>query len=136
MNKSDLMRYLKIKRAVQSKIESVERAESIMFPKTPKLTGMPSGGRIFDSFGDAVLNYIEQVDGLTDMVNDMTVELGLLEDAIDSLDDLDQQTVLRYKYICGYTWQEVVDALDGKWSESTCRRIHTDALKRLRKYDG
>lgn len=136
MNKSDLLRYLKIKRNVQSRIESVERAESIMFPKTPKLTGMPSGGRIFDSFGDGVLNYIEQVDRLTDAVNDMALELGILEDAIDSLDDLDQQTVLRYKYICGYTWQEVVDALDGKWSESTCRRIHKDALRRLKKYDG
>lgn len=136
MNKSDLLRYQKLKRNVQSRIESVECAESIMFPKTPKLTGMPSGGRTFDSFGDGVLNYIEQVDRLTEMVNDMALELGILEDAIDSLNDLDQQTVLRYKYICGYTWQEVVDALDGKWSESTCRRIHTDALKRLRKYDG
>lgn len=136
MNKSDLLRYQKIKRNVQSQIEAVERAESICFPKTPKLTGMPSGGRTFDAFGDGVLNYIAQVERLTDMVNDMTVELGILDDAISSLQDLDQQTVLRYKYICGYTWQEVVDALEDKWSESTCRRIHTQALKRLRKYDG
>lgn len=133
MNKSDLMRYLKIKRAVNSKVESVARAESVMFPKTPKLTGMPHGGETVDAFGNAVLNYIEQVEGLTDLVNEMTLELGIIEDAIDTLPDLDEQTIMRYRYICGYTWQQVVDALEDKWSESTCRRIHNNAMKRLRR---
>ena len=54
-----------------------------------------------------------------------------IEDMIESLEDFDQKTVLRLKYIDGLTWDEV--ALQANWSERSVRRIHGRALEELRR---
>lgn len=130
MTKKDLLKYKGIKQEIESLSETIEKMQSIKFPKIPKLTGMPNGKGTQDSFGDAVADYIDRVNELSDKIEDLVLELGIIEDEIAKLKVADQRSVLRYKYFCGMTWTEVADVMG--WSESTCRRLHTDALKELR----
>lgn len=78
--------------------------------------------------------YMEQVANLEERINDKRIELmdkqSKITEAINSLDDDDECTVMTEKYINGKTWEQVAE--DNGYSWRTVHRIHGRALKKIK----
>lgn len=74
---------------------------------------------------------IEKIDEIQRSVEEKVAHLIRLRDEIntqiDILDSREEQTLLRYRYIDGFTWEEIARMLDV--SIRTVHRIHGSALK-------
>lgn len=64
----------------------------------------------------------EEIDSLVDLKNEM-------REAVENVEDTDEQLVLRYRYFNNMTWDDIAMTLNiGK---STARRIHDNAIKHI-----
>jgi hypothetical protein len=77
--------------------------------------------------------YIEQVANLEEWIDDKRNELidkqSKITEAINSLDDDDECTVMTEKYLNGKTWEQVAE--DNGFAWMTMHRIHGRALKKI-----
>lgn len=92
--------------------------------------GMPRAkGEIND-----LSRYMEQVANLEERINDKRIELmdkqSKITEAINSLDDDDECTIMTEKYLNGKTWEQVAE--DNSYSWRTVHRIHGRALKKIK----
>jgi len=55
-----------------------------------------------------------------------------IEDLISMLEDPLERAVMRYKYIEGFTWNEICRKISYEWT--TVHRIHRSALNHIEKY--
>lgn len=101
--------------------------------KSPKMDGMPRGGSSggIEIQVDRILAAEKRLEKAR---NQALAILNDIENMIESLEDFDQKTVLRLRYIDGLTWDEV--SIHASWSTRTVRRIHGRALEELRKREG
>lgn len=78
--------------------------------------------------------YMEQVANLEERINDKRIELmdkqSKITEAINSLDDDDECTIMTEKYLNGKTWEQVAE--DNSYSWRTVHRIHGRALKKIK----
>lgn len=97
-------------------------------PKSPRLTGLPRQG--CQATLDLQMEIIEAAEKRFEAARRKALErLSELEDAIDQLDTYELQAVLYFRHIYGLKWAEVSERMH--WSESTVRRIHARALRKL-----
>ena len=101
------------------------RAESITMP----LEGMPkSGGTndpmcIVDAIADEQKVLLEKIVKMQQMCRE-------IEAAIDTMPDLRLAQLLRYRYLNGYTWEQI--AVDMSYSYMHICRMHGNALGALK----
>ena len=57
--------------------------------------------------------------------------LDQIEDMIESLEEPEQKTVIKLRYVYGYAWSEI--AISMETSERTVYYVHGKALANLRK---
>ena len=109
--------------------------------KSPKMDGMPRNGSV--SGLDDVYARIERISKKADKAREDALELcEKIYDMIDSLDDYTEKTVIKLRYIYGYTWGDIAISIsdikrhrddDKPISERTVYYIHVKALANLRK---
>lgn len=101
-----------------------------VYLRSPRLDGMPKGST---SGGlDRTIALIDEAERKLDRARwkALTILNGI-EDLLEHVEEHEQQTLLRKRYIDGLTWQQI--AMEMHWSESSVRRIHGRALEELRR---
>ncbi len=96
---------------------------------TAALTGMPGGKSLNDKIPAAVERILALQDELlkqVDECNSCRKDVGLV---IDAIEDTRLQTIFRYRYILGETWEVIAESLNlsSKW----VRKLHEDYLQEL-----
>lgn len=96
---------------------------------TAALTGMPGGKSLNDKIPAAVERILALQDELlkqVDECNSCRKDVGFV---IDAIEDTRLQTIFRYRYILGETWEVIAESLNlsSKW----VRKLHEDYLQKL-----
>lgn len=116
----------RIKR-IEAEIEEIRNMK--MYPSMNN-DGMPKGSKQSDLSG-----YIAELREKEDMLYQEGVEAVKvykdIESQIKKLEDQDERDVLFYRYIKGYDWWKVAEAMDK--SERTIYRLHGSALRKMKK---
>lgn len=107
----------------------LQEQESRAVKTTAALTGMPGGKSLNDKIPAAVERILALQDELlkqVDECNSCRKDVGLV---IDAIEDTRLQTIFRYRYIFGETWEVIAESLNlsSKW----VRKLHEDYLQRL-----
>lgn len=107
----------------------LQEQESRAVKMTAALTGMPGGKSLNDKIPAAVERILALQDELlkqVDECNSCRKDVGLV---IDAIEDTRLQTIFRYRYILGETWEVIAESLNlsSKW----VRKLHEDYLQRL-----
>lgn len=108
----------------------LEEMETRMYsPKSQKLTGMPPGGGSGGSaLEEAVTAHQQLYDFYLSKLTGLTTERFEIEKALEMLDP-QQRCLIRYRYLDGYSWEGVCEAMHYGWSQT--HAIHAAALKAL-----
>lgn len=114
-------------RRIEAEIEEIRNMK--MYPSMNN-DGMPHGSTQND-----LSAYIAELREKEDMLYQEGVEAVKvykdIESQIKKLEDQDERDVLFYRYIKGYDWWKVAEAMDK--SERTIYRLHGSALRKIKK---
>lgn len=98
-----------------------------MFPSVVN-DGMPKGSKQSD-----LSEYVVRLDNLIEKLKQERFEkIKLMDDilySISLLEDEDEKSVLRMRYIKGVQWEDICVAIKYSWRQT--HRIHSNALKNL-----
>ena len=132
MTKEQLRAYRDIKLEKDKLAAMVEEVEAVLYsPRSPNLSGMPSGGSTPGSLvEEAAIKHAELLERYQRKVAEWISSLVEIENAIERLEDPKERAVLRLYYAQGLTWEEVCVAVNYSWRQT--HRIHARALKALR----
>lgn len=98
--------------------------------RSPRMDGMPRTGSI--SGLDLQVAMIDRIRRKAEKERDRVLKmLDQIEDMIESLEDPEQKTVIKLRYVYGYTWSEI--AISTEMAERTVYYVHGKALANLRK---
>lgn len=130
MTKEDLLRYKQLEKERRQLLELMETERSkIMYPRIPKLTGMPHATDTQDKEAERIARYIDATEIYARKVDEVTMELCWIEDCINSLPSI-ERSIIRYKYILLMQWEKIAQRLG--YSVRQAQRIHDSALERLK----
>lgn len=124
--KEYLQPYRSINMKINAKLEEISRLRSI----AEKATARISGDRVMTSASEGMAKTVERMVDLENEVDDMVDSLSAIEDILACVDDDKLQVLLRYRYKCGLTWQEVADRMGYK-DVRPIYRWHNEALKKV-----
>lgn len=135
MDKNDFKNYRAILLEVQQLKEQVKILESSLYsPKGQRFTStprVPSGER--STMDGAVERHIKLESHYMEQLAEKEAEQLAIEQAIASLVDPAERTVMRERYINGKSWPAVVRKMQELgYSERTTYRLHGYALAKLR----
>lgn len=129
MTKQELRQYVRMDaelKRLENRIAEIEAV--IQSPKKAIISDMPKGGKPID-IADKVAKLMDlkaQYDAQWDRLID---ERKRIEAAINSLDDPIERALMGYKYIEGYTWENVCVEINYSWRQ--VHRMHANALKNM-----
>ena len=126
--KEYLRSYQKAVRREQEILDEIQQLRmDKMFPSVVN-DGMPKGSKQSD-----LSEYVAKVDELIQKLkNERFKKIKLMDDilySISVLEDDDEKSVLRLRYIKGVRWEDICVAIDYSWKQT--HRIHSRALKNL-----
>ena len=130
--KKEYLRSYRKTRAEEKAIrESIEELRlNKMSPSLGVQDGMPKG-----SGGSDLSGYAARLDELERKLqekHDTAVHLmGEITTSIDAMENATERTLLRLRYICGYTWERIAVELGYSWRQ--VHYIHGKALQNFRK---
>lgn len=131
MTKQDLQRYKQLEKERRQLQELMEAERTrIMYPRIPKLTGMPNGNSATDRVSESVARYIDATKMYADKIDEVTSELCYIEDCINSLPSRERR-LIRYRYILMMSWDSI--AMRMNYSVRQVHNIHAGALENLKK---
>ena len=132
MTKEELKQYRNIKLEIKSIEDEInELRNQIQSVRAVNLSDMPKGGSQAD-FTDIIAEIDELTRALHIKMSQSLVIQERIENVIDKLDNPIERALLRYRYILGYTWEEVCVAMNYSWKQ--IHRLHSKSLMNL-KYD-
>ena len=98
--------------------------------RSPRMDGMPRTGSV--SGLELQVAMIDRIRRKAEKERDRVLKmLDQIEDMIESLEDPEQKTVIKLRYVYGYTWSEI--AISTEMAERTVYYVHGKALSNLRK---
>lgn len=130
--KKEYLRSYRKTRAEEKAIrESIEELRlNKMSPSLGVQDGMPKG-----SGGSDLSGYAARLDELERKLQVKQKKAVILmcniADSISEMEDVTERTLLRYRYICGYTWEKIAVELGYSWRQ--VHYIHGKALQNFRK---
>ncbi len=89
---------------------------------------MPPSGR--NSREDAYVRMIEMGHKINDEIDRYVDMRGEIEAAISTVEDITLQTLLRYRYLEGLTWEKIAVELNYCWRQVI--RLHGRALQDIK----
>ena len=130
MIKQFLKSYLELNKEINQRLDEIAQIRSLAEKTTTILTGMPKGGGYTREDTYIKLHEVElEVDKYVDKYVDLKHEI---EAYINKLNQPIYRTIIRYKYINGYSFQKI--AFKVNYDIRHVQRIHGYALNELRKY--
>lgn len=115
---------------INSKIEQVSSLHSLATKATSTISDMPgSPSRNTHQMEDIVVKIIElenEINADIDLLITFKKEVPLV---IESVNNMDERMVLRYRYVHNFTWSKIGDELNA--DERTVRRWHKLALSHI-----
>lgn len=130
--KQYLSRYLEINREVNVLADDCTRLRSLAEKVgCGQLSDMPKGSNADQSapFTRAVEQIIAKEAEINKRIDDMMVVRNEIEDAITKVPDSTFRVLLRYRYICGWTWERIAVELHYSWRQTI--RLHGEALQQV-----
>lgn len=98
--------------------------------KSPRLDGMPRSGG-----GNGLDDQLARIDALERRLHkerERALAIAeIIQDMIESLEDINQRNVLRMRYLDGLTWVKI--GMELNYAERTLYTIHGQALTNLRR---
>lgn len=123
-----LQRYTKLNKAIDQRILERDRLRSLAEKCTVAITGVPRGGERDRTDTYIRLAEIEsEIDKIIDQYVDMRKEI---EAAISTVEDITLQTLLRYRYLNGLTWEKIAVEMNYCWRQII--RLHGRALQDIK----
>lgn len=133
MTKERLRAYRDLRREIEQIKHKVETLEAALYtPKIQRLTGMPSNPSPGNAMENLAARHLELLEHYRGKLDELAAEQLAIERAINSL-PYREQTLLRYYYIDGLTWEEVCVRIDYSWRQT--HRLHSKALERLKQQE-
>lgn len=131
--KEFLNQYLDADRALDRKLEQLARLRA----KSAKVTAIVGNERVQGGIeGSRLEAIVEKIMDLereiSERIDDLKQKQSAVESAIVRLDSNRERDVLTLKYICGYSWEDIVQ-ISG-YSQRQTFRIHGEALKKIEKF--
>ena len=115
---------------INSKLEQVESLNVLATKVSYTLSDMPkSPNRGISRLEDTIVKIIdlqEEINRDIDRLVDLKKEIA---NAIFSLEDKEEQTVLEKRYLCFNSWEQI--AVDMNYSIQYCFNIHRNALGKI-----
>lgn len=127
--KQYLSRYLDINREINALVEDCARLRSLAEKVgCGQLSDMPKGGNSDPSapFTRAVEQIVAKEAEINQRIDEMMAVRDEIEDAITKVPDSTYRVLLRYRYICGWTWEKIAVEMD--YSYMHICRLHGKAL--------
>lgn len=90
------------------------------------LDGMPRPPQSKNNSDFIIIKHIEIRDDLNELRHNAEITRREISAAINQLDDPNQSKVLRYKYINGFSWPEIMDVMH--YSRGGLYGLHSKAL--------
>jgi NRPS condensation-like uncharacterized protein len=123
-----LQRYTKLKNAIDQKLSEYEQLRALCERATTTITGMPPSGR--NSREDAYVRMIEMGYKINDEIDRYVDMRKEIEAAISTVEDITLQTLLRYRYLNGLTWEKIAVEMNYAWRN--VHYLHGKALYEIR----
>ena len=128
MTKKELSQLYYLKKEIKEQQRRLAELEETATNCSVQITGLPSGRGISDKTG----NYAAQIADLKALLDSNLKkcfdELNRLNRYIQSVDDSQMRTILRLRYVKGFTWQRIAFEI-GEHDEQYPRRKHNAFLK-------
>ena len=123
-----LRRYLDLNGAINQKILELDAVRSLCEKVTPSYSGMPQqpGNSTKDNSYLRLVTMSQKIDAEIDQYVDMRAEI---QAAINTVSDIQLQTLLSLRYINGLSWEEI--AVEMSYACSWVWKLHGDALKEI-----
>ena len=123
-----LMRYQVLKKEIERNLEEQAQLRAFCTRVTPVLSSTPAGssGKKKDDSWARLADLNIKIEKKISLYAQMHDEI---DEAISMIEDEEQQLVLRYRYINGYTWTKAARKMHV--SERTAQRIHTKGILKL-----
>ena len=120
-----LMRYQVLKKEIERNLEEQAQLLAFCTRVTPVLSSTPAGssGKRKDDNWARLADLNIKIEKKVSLYAQMHDEI---DEAISMIEDEEQQLVLRYRYMNGYTWTKTARKMHV--SERTAQRIHERAL--------
>jgi hypothetical protein len=128
--KQYLSRYLDINREINALVEDCARLRSLAEKVgCGQLSDMPKCGNADPSapFTRAIEQIVAKETEINQRIDEMMVVRDEIEDAIVKVPNNTSRVLLRYRYICGWTWERIAVELHYSWRQTI--RLHGEALK-------
>lgn len=115
------------------KRELVELEEMKSVISSPNYSGMPTGSRSFEPpFVKQVLKKIDLENQIKKEIEKLVELKKQIHNAIDTVPDMNQRLVLRYRYIEFFPWAKIISEMqDSFYSERQIYRFHSEGLKHI-----
>lgn len=119
-------------RAIDIKLEQINRLQSLATRVTTTLKAVPNGANSFDSrIENSVVMIQEKISALTKEISDLMTVNEKVTTAISHVDNSDERAILEYRYLCFFSWKEIARLL--KFSLRQVFLLHNRALKNFSK---
>lgn len=132
--KAFLNRYREAINEIDSITEEMAHIRSNAMRITPVITDMPKGGY---GVNNRIQEAIEQLESCANRiqirVNILHGEMQKVEKTIDTVEDETLKALLRYRYINGYTWEQI--AVKMHFSYQWVCELHGRALNQIKIVD-
>lgn len=110
---------------IQAKLEQIARLRASITRGTAMLSDMPSGGPMRD-WTDTAARVADMETELREQINLMIDIKGEITEAIMTVPDMELRTLLNYRYLTGWSWGRIADAMH--YDRATIWRKHKEAM--------
>ena len=130
MTKKELSQLYRLNREVENERKRLAELETMATKCTAgEITGLPKGS----GNADKVARYAAEIADLKGIIESNIqrcyYELNRLNRYINSIDDSFIRQILTYRYISGYTWNQVAAHIDANLTGEACRKAHDRFLQ-------
>lgn len=120
-------------RDARREIETIQAKRDIleteMLPKSPSITGMPSSRSHGDKMGEYMARLEDYAKALDDAYAKALEELDKINAIIGKVEDASLRQLLTYRYLKGYKWDTIADAMG--YNKRQLFRFRIDALDEI-----
>lgn len=123
MDKKRLSRMYFLPIRIDQKKREIQRIQERLTSVSPNLSGMPHGSGVHDKIGEGVVELVTKKEELEQMVHGYQTELDHLEEWVESIEDIQIQTMIELRYKERMTWNQVADEMGTVNTDDSCRKM-------------
>ena len=110
---------------IQAKLEQIAQLRASITRGTAMLSDMPRGGPMRD-WTDTAARVADMETELREQINLMIDVKGEITEASLTVPDMELRTLLNYRYLTGWSWGRIADAMH--YDRATIWRKHKEAI--------